>query len=239
MGKLIYSAITSLDGFIEDPRADSTGPSPTKRSSASSMTSSVRSAPTSTGVGCTRRWSTGTRRHGRPTGPSRRVRHDVEGGRQDRVLHVPGGGVQCPDPNRAQIRCRSDPGTEGRPDGRHHGGGPNLADQAFEAGLVDECQLFLTPVVIGRGQPSLPDDVRSNLELIDERRFNERRRLPPLPSGQLVTEWSASSGCRLADLGRVRSRAGPLWQRGDPISPRWSSATPVTVDQPPGASGFR
>jgi dihydrofolate reductase len=50
-------------------------------------------------------------------------------------------------------------------------GGPELAAQAFEAGLVDECQLFLTPVVVGGGKRSLPDGVRLELELLDERRF--------------------------------------------------------------------
>ena len=50
-------------------------------------------------------------------------------------------------------------------------GGPNLAAQAFKAGLVDECQLFLTPIVVGGGKPSLPDDVRLDLELLSERRF--------------------------------------------------------------------
>src|SRR5450756_2128944 len=50
-------------------------------------------------------------------------------------------------------------------------GGPNLAAQAFEAGLVDECQLFLTPIVLGGGKPSLPNNVRLDLELLSERRF--------------------------------------------------------------------
>ncbi len=50
-------------------------------------------------------------------------------------------------------------------------GGPDLAAQAIRAGLVDEWHLFLTPVVVGAGNPSLPDDVRVNLELLDERRF--------------------------------------------------------------------
>jgi len=50
-------------------------------------------------------------------------------------------------------------------------GGPDLAAQAIRAGLVDEWHLFLTPIVVGRGKPSLPDDVRVNLELLDERRF--------------------------------------------------------------------
>ncbi|HJW35956.1 MAG TPA: dihydrofolate reductase family protein [Actinomycetes bacterium] len=50
-------------------------------------------------------------------------------------------------------------------------GGPGLAANAFRAGLVDECQLFLSPIVVGGGTPSLPDKVRLELELLDERRF--------------------------------------------------------------------
>jgi dihydrofolate reductase len=50
-------------------------------------------------------------------------------------------------------------------------GGPELASQAFEAGLVDECHLFVAPMVVGGGKRSLPDNVRMKLELLDERRF--------------------------------------------------------------------
>ncbi len=50
-------------------------------------------------------------------------------------------------------------------------GGPGLAVQAIRAGLVDEYHLFLTPVVVGGGNPSLPDNVRVELELLDEHRF--------------------------------------------------------------------
>jgi dihydrofolate reductase len=50
-------------------------------------------------------------------------------------------------------------------------GGPDLAAQAIEAGLVDELHLFLTPIVVGGGKQSLPDNVRMKLELVDERRF--------------------------------------------------------------------
>ncbi len=49
--------------------------------------------------------------------------------------------------------------------------GPGLAASAFRAGLVDECHLFLTPIIIGGGKQSLPDNVRLKLELLDERRF--------------------------------------------------------------------
>ena len=50
-------------------------------------------------------------------------------------------------------------------------GGPELAAQAFKAGLVDECHLFVVPMVVGGGRRSLPNNVRMKLELLDERRF--------------------------------------------------------------------
>ena len=50
-------------------------------------------------------------------------------------------------------------------------GGPELAAHAFRARLVDECHLFVVPMVVGGGKRSLPDDVRMKLELLDERRF--------------------------------------------------------------------
>jgi dihydrofolate reductase len=51
-------------------------------------------------------------------------------------------------------------------------GGPELAAQAIKAGLVDEYQLFLVPVVVGGGKRSLPgNDVRVNLELLAQRQF--------------------------------------------------------------------
>jgi dihydrofolate reductase len=50
-------------------------------------------------------------------------------------------------------------------------GGPDLAAQAIKAGLVDECHLFVTPIVVGGGTRSLPDNVLLKLELLDERRF--------------------------------------------------------------------
>lgn len=50
-------------------------------------------------------------------------------------------------------------------------GGPELAAEAIRAGLVDECHLFLSPIVVGGGKRALPDGVRWELELINERRF--------------------------------------------------------------------
>ena len=50
-------------------------------------------------------------------------------------------------------------------------GGPELAGQALAAGLVDEVELFLSPVIVGGGTRALPDGVKLELELVDERRF--------------------------------------------------------------------
>ena len=51
-------------------------------------------------------------------------------------------------------------------------GGPALAAQAIKGGLVDEYHLLVTPVVVGGGTQSLPNDVRQKLTLLDERRFD-------------------------------------------------------------------
>src|SRR3954470_4964909 len=50
-------------------------------------------------------------------------------------------------------------------------GGAELAAHAWRAGLVDECHLFLNPIIVGGGKPALPSNVRARLELLDERRF--------------------------------------------------------------------
>src|SRR6266540_40384 len=44
-------------------------------------------------------------------------------------------------------------------------GGPELAAHAFQAGLIDECQLFLAPVLVGGGKPALPKNIHLALEL--------------------------------------------------------------------------
>jgi dihydrofolate reductase len=50
-------------------------------------------------------------------------------------------------------------------------GGANLAGQALILGLVDECHLFLGPIVVGGGKRALAGNIRAELELLDERRF--------------------------------------------------------------------
>ena len=50
-------------------------------------------------------------------------------------------------------------------------GGPTLAAHAFNAGLVDECQLFIYPVLVGEGKPAFSGVARVQLDLLEERRF--------------------------------------------------------------------
>ena len=50
-------------------------------------------------------------------------------------------------------------------------GGPELAAHAFRAGLIDEYQVFLAPIVIGGGTQALPDDIRVKFDLVDQRPF--------------------------------------------------------------------
>lgn len=50
-------------------------------------------------------------------------------------------------------------------------GGPTLAAEAIRAGLVDEFHQFVTPVIVGGGTPYLPERAKLKLELLDERRF--------------------------------------------------------------------
>jgi dihydrofolate reductase len=76
---------------------------------------------------------------------------------------------------RSRLERHFDPGSIRRMKAEARGdlivGGANLAAHAFRAGLVGECHLFIYPVIVGRGKPSLPSELRTELELLDERRF--------------------------------------------------------------------
>ena len=50
-------------------------------------------------------------------------------------------------------------------------GGPNLASQALAAGLVDEIALYVWPVILGGGNRALPNDLRVDLQLVEQHRF--------------------------------------------------------------------
>jgi dihydrofolate reductase len=50
-------------------------------------------------------------------------------------------------------------------------GGSELAGHALKCGVVDEVHLYLSPILVGGGKPSLPKDLRLPLELVEQRRF--------------------------------------------------------------------
>ena len=50
-------------------------------------------------------------------------------------------------------------------------GGAELAGEAIAAGLVDECHVFLGPILVGGGKPAFRDNTRAQLELLNQRRF--------------------------------------------------------------------
>jgi dihydrofolate reductase len=67
-------------------------------------------------------------------------------------------------------------------------GGPDLAAQAIKAGLVDECHLFVTPIVVGGGKQLFANNIRMDLELLSERRFGNgmvHLRYRTSPSGSI------------------------------------------------------
>jgi dihydrofolate reductase len=72
-------------------------------------------------------------------------------------------------------------------------GGPELAAQAFRAGLVDECHLFLAPIVVGGGNACLPPNPRLALELMDEGRFG---------NGMVYLRYGAKTEDAAADAAR-------------------------------------
>jgi dihydrofolate reductase len=51
-------------------------------------------------------------------------------------------------------------------------GGADIASHAFRAGLIDECHLIVHPVIVGGGKPALPQNIRLDLELVNEQRFD-------------------------------------------------------------------
>lgn len=77
---------------------------------------------------------------------------------------------------RTRIERRFDPATVRRlkntSDDDLSIGGAEIAAEAFRHGLVDECVLLLYPVVVGGGKPALPRGLRLNLELVETRRFD-------------------------------------------------------------------
>ena len=172
MGKLIYSAITSLDGYVadEEGRFDWAEPDEEVHAFVNDLERSV-----------------GTYLYGRrlyevmavwETMPladqPAHIRDYAEIWRAaDKVVYSTTMS-EVPTP-RTRMERRFDPEevrrTKAASERDLSVGGAGLAAHAFRAGLVDECHLFIAPILVGGGTSAFPDDVRLKLELLDERPF--------------------------------------------------------------------
>lgn len=173
MARLIYSAISSLDGYIEDADGNFDWAMPDEESH-SFMNNLERSA--------------GTYLYGRrmyetmmawETDPNlvaeSPIMRDFAEVWQAANKIVYSKTLKAVSTRRTQLEQTFDPEAvrQLKATSEHNIiiGGPGLAAHAFRAGLIDECHLFLTPIIVGGGKPALPDNVRLELELLEERRF--------------------------------------------------------------------
>ena len=173
MARLIYSALTSLDGYVADESGDFNWAAPDPE-----VLAFVNDLERPIGTHLYGRrmyetmvyWETASA-GGDQSAESRDFAQIWRAAQKvvySRTLTAPSSG-------RTRIEREFDPGAI-----RHLKessgtnitvGGAGLAGQAMAAGLVDECHLLLSPILVGGGKSALPADVRVQLELLDERRF--------------------------------------------------------------------
>src|SRR5918994_4479820 len=169
MAELVYTAITSLDGYVADEHGkwDWSFPDPEVHAFVNDLERPV-----------------GTHLYGRRMyevlvawetmdDPAPEMRDFAQIWRAaDKVVYSTT--LQEPRSARTRIERRFEPDAVRalKAEGDCVIGGPELAGQALAAGLVDRIELLLSPVVVGGGTRALPDGVRIDLELADERRFD-------------------------------------------------------------------
>ncbi|MGC9469792.1 MAG: dihydrofolate reductase family protein [Anaerolineae bacterium] len=173
MGKLIYSALSSLDGYIEDEggQFDWAVPSDEVHAFINDLTRPV-----------------GTHLYGRrmyevmrvwETEPSLAEQSPVMADfarlwqAADKVVFSRT--LQAVSTSRTRLEREFEPDAIRQMKAREEQdlviGGPTLATIAFRAGLVDECQLFLAPISVGGGKRSLPIGLHLHLDLVEQRQF--------------------------------------------------------------------
>jgi dihydrofolate reductase len=172
MAKLIYSAITSLDGYVadEDGNFDWSMPDEEVHAAVNDLMRTV-----------------GTQLYGRrlyevmvawesmDVADEPAVAQDFAAAWRNSDKIVYSRTLQDASSERTRIESDFDPDAVARlkksADRDVLVGGPDLAGQALKAGLVDEVHLFVSPVVVGGGTRALPDGLRLGLALLGERRF--------------------------------------------------------------------
>lgn len=174
MAKLIYNAISSLDGYVEDAQGGFAWAAPDEEVHAF-VNDLAR--PVGTHLLGRRTYETLLYwEHPSDLAAEPAVVQDFARIWQAAEKIVYSRTLQTPSSARTRIERELDPEAVRQLKARAGRdlmiGGPELAARAIEAGLVDEYQLFLVPVLVGGGKRSLPGgDVRATLDLLGERRF--------------------------------------------------------------------
>jgi dihydrofolate reductase len=173
MGKLIYSAITSLDGYVADADGGFEWAAPDEEVHA--FVNELQ-RPVGTQLLGRRMYDVLAVWETIDTGPEQApvMRDFAEIWRaSDKVVYSRT--LEAVSTARTRLERDFDPeavrAMKGDADRDLTVGGPGLAAEALRAGLVDEVHLLLSPVVVGGGTRALPDGVRLDLELLEERRF--------------------------------------------------------------------
>src|SRR5215472_9999629 len=174
MGKLIYSMLMSLDGYVEDEHGRFGWGAPEDEE----VHSYINQLESSVGTYLYGRrmyetmvyWETA---HTVPNQPQRALDWARQSQAAEKIVYSRT--LAEPRSLRPRIERKFDRDVvrQLKADVRHDiaVAGPELAAQALRAGLVDELQMFVCPVVVGAGKRFFPDRVRLKLELVDEHRF--------------------------------------------------------------------
>ena len=173
MAKLIYSAIASLDGYVEDDEGNFDWAAPDGEVHA--FVNDLE-RPIGTYLYGRRMYETMVFWEDVNTGPDQgAVTRDYAGIWRAAEKIVYSRSLDTVSSARTRIERDFDPDAVRRLQATATAdiaiGGAELAGQALALGLVDECHLFLGPIVVGAGKRALPDNLRAKLELLDERRF--------------------------------------------------------------------
>jgi dihydrofolate reductase len=173
MAKLIYSSIASLDGYIEDEEGSFAWAAPGEE-----LHAFVNDLERSIGTYLYGRrmyetmavWETDPSLAG-----DSEITRDYAAIWQAAEKVVYSTTLESASTARTRVEREFDPDTvqamKNAADADLSIGGPALAGEAFRAGLIDELHLFVTPIIVGGGKPSLPSDLRLGLELLGEDRF--------------------------------------------------------------------
>jgi dihydrofolate reductase len=172
--KLIYTIIVSLDGYIEDPEGDITWGAPDEE--VSSYINDLQ-RPVGTHLLGRRMYETMTFWESVPNlddeSPATKEFAKLWLASEKIVFSASLDSVSNP---RTRLERTFDPTLiQAMKDSLPHDlsvSGPDLAAQALNAGLVDECELIVVPVLLGGGKPALPHGAHIDLELIEARQFH-------------------------------------------------------------------